>query len=205
MDAATLPVRCIVRASYGPATDRHRHVTGRHRPATKLHCTGADRHATGTPVGARNPRPRARHRPPRNTTLLAPPGEHLAMGTQADTGENATGAPGGTRCHRRPRRNTVPQAPPAEHNATGTRGQHGRHPGPTWDEHAAGVPGGKRNALLRASLASGTHCHGILADPGRPGPTRDEHATATPRVHVTRARRLVDKRPNCARCVAWSG
>jgi hypothetical protein len=48
MDAATLPVRRIVRANDGHATGRHRHA----RPQVRVENTldgRADRHATGTP------------------------------------------------------------------------------------------------------------------------------------------------------------
>ena len=90
-------------------------------------------------------------RPGRNTVPRAP---------RRTRDEHATGAPGGTQCHGHPGRHgtSMPQAPPAEHMATGTRADTGRA------------------------------CHW--------------YAAGTPEM---RARPVAGKRPNCARCVAWSG
>jgi len=121
-------------------------------------------------------------------------GRHRHVTRRAATGPrrtHRTGAPTDTRRERLGARGTHGHG-----HATGPRGtQRRRRPGGNTLPRAR-----DRRGTSTPQAPGGTHCH------GHPCRTRDEHATGTPQIHVRRgARPVADKRPNCARCVAWSG
>ena len=157
------------------------HTTGTRRAPTG---TGTRRAATGPRlthcIGAatdtRRERPQARE-------------EHMATGTpRAREEQHAAGAQGGTQCHGHTGRHGHARGPGrARHRRPGGNASP-RAPAPGRDLHATGAQGG-------------TQCHGHPAR-YRTSTPQDEHATGT---RETRALPLAERRPNCARCVAWSG